>query len=334
MYQGKNKLIFRNLEITDRQIVDRAVRYADSMSCQVSFANLYCLSCKYNTKICISEGVLYIRQSRRDENLYEAYLLPMKIPEESSEGESDHPLDWFHRAIGKIREEAHSAGKLLMFFGVTEDMKELVLEEETERFHEVENRDWADYIYLSEKMISLSGSRLAAKRKAYNKFMREYAERITISEIKAENIEEVREFQKNWMENNNKTESGQSLVLENRSINIALDSFEALGLKGIVIYIDNRVAAYSYGQPVTDKIFDVIVEKGDYRYPNIYRVINRFFVVYCCKKYKYINREEDIGLTGLRQAKMRYQPEILLKKYNLYEYREQRSCSEDREGYN
>ena len=325
MNQGNSKLIFRNLEISDRQIVDRAVQFADSMSCQVSFANLYCLSCKYNTKICISDGVLYIRQGSRDENLYEAYLLPMKIPKKYCESMSAHPPDWFHRAIEKIREEAHSAGKLLMFFGVTEDMKEFVLKEEKGWFRELENRDWADYIYLSEKMISLKGSRLAAKRKAYNKFMREYGERITISKITADNIEEVREFQKIWMANNNiKTKEQQSLFFENKSINIALDFFEALGLEGIVMYIDNRVAAYSYGQPVTDKIFDVIVEKGDYRFPNIYRAINRFFVMYCCKKYKYINREEDIGLTGLRQAKMRYQPELLLKKYNLYEHRERR----------
>ena len=200
MYQGKNKLIFRNLEITDRQIVNRAVRYADSMSCQVSFANLYCLSCKYNTQICISQGVLYIRQSKRDEDLYWAYLLPMKIPEESSECQNNHSMDWLYRAIDKIRKEAHSAGKRLMFFGVTEDMKELILKEEKGWFHAQENRDWADYIYLSEKMISLSGKHLSTKRKGYNKFMRDYGERITISEIKAENIEEVRDFQKKWME--------------------------------------------------------------------------------------------------------------------------------------
>ena len=102
MNQGKSKLLFRNLEISDKEIVDRTVRYAESMSCQLSFANLYCLSGKYNTKICISDGILYIRQSRRDENLYAAYLLPMKIPEEYSESEDNDPSDWLYQA-GKQR---------------------------------------------------------------------------------------------------------------------------------------------------------------------------------------------------------------------------------------
>lgn len=323
MNQGKSKLLFRNLEISDKEIVDRTVRYAESMSCQLSFANLYCLSGKYNTKICISDGILYIRQSRRDENLYAAYLLPMKIPEEYSESEDNDPSDWLYQAIEKIRTEVHYDGKLLMFFGVTEDMSKFILEKEKGRFYRLENRDWAEYIYMSAKMISLSGRHLASKRKTFNKFMREYGERLTISKITKDNIEAVREFQKKWMTNNRmKAEEQQSLVYENESINIALDSFEALGLEGIVLYIDDSVAAYSYGQPVTDNVFDVIVEKGDYRYPNIYRAVNRFFVIYCCKKYKFINREEDIGSEGLRQAKMRYQPERLLKKYNLYEQKE------------
>ena len=323
MNQGNNMLIFRDLDISDKEIVDKAVRYMDNMSSLLSFANLYCLSHKYNTKICILDGVLYIRQSGRDEESYGAYLLPMKIPDEDSGNNINRESGWLHKAIENVKEEAYSEGKGLMFFGVTEDMKEKILREEKGRFCYMENRDWADYIYLSRQMISLGGKHLASKRKAYNKFMREYSHRVTISEIAKDKIGEIREFQKKWMENNkSKIEEQHSLIFENEAINLALDSFEQLGLKGIVMYIDNIMAAYSYGQPMTDKVFDVIVEKGDCRYPNIYRAINRLFVEYCCEKYQYINREEDIGLTGLRQAKMTYQPEILLKKYNLYENRE------------
>lgn len=70
---------------------------------------------------------------------------------------------------------------------------------------------------------------------------------------------------------------------------------------------------------MNDKIVDVIIEKVDYNFQNIYRVINQEFVKHCAANHMYINREEDIGLEGLRTVKMAYQPEILLKKYNVYE---------------
>ncbi len=315
---GNHKLVFRDIKLSDKNIVDMAVRYSNSMSCQLSFANLYCLAPKYKTKICVQDGILYIKQKQRDEGAYAAYLLPMRIPKEKEKNYQSDESFWFQKAFRTIKEQAHSEGKNLMIFGVTEDQLEPVVNEGG--FRCVENRDWADYIYLSKRMITLRGKRLAGKRNEYNGFMRQYGKNIHISKITGEKIEEIREFQKKWFENNvNKNPKKELLTYENEGIKRALDSYEDLGLKGIVMYIDGTVAAYSYGYPMTDQVFDVIVEKGDYQYPNIYRAINRQFVRHCCTGYPYINREEDIGLTGLRQVKLAYQPEIILKKYNLYE---------------
>ena len=105
------------------------------------------------------------------------------------------------------------------------------------------------------------------------------------------------------------------LECENEAIQRGLDQFEALELTGIVVWIDDALAGYAYGAPVSPECYDVMIEKGDRRFPDIYRVLNRDLVRLCCGDYAWINREEDVGAPGLRKAKLSYKPDRLLEKY-------------------
>lgn len=302
-----SEICFKDIKLEDRIVISEIVRNSNIMSNQYSFPNLFCLSHKYNTKVFIEDKMLYVKQGARDTGDYEGYLMPI--------GNGN-----IEEAVNKLISNVNSHGKKLLLFGVPGKMKEDLENIFKTKFKYTNNRDWADYIYLSEKMISLSGRKLANKRSDAKKFYNEYGDRLYIEKISKKNIEGIRDFQQKWLrENIGHNEEKRQLEMENLAIQKGLDNFCDLGLEGIVMMIDEKIVAYSYGYPMTDNIVDVIIEKADYKYNNIYRVINIEYIKNCCKNHMYVNREEDIGLEGLRMVKMAYQPEILLEKFDVYE---------------
>ena len=109
-------------------------------------------------------------------------------------------------------------------------------------------------------------------------------------------------------------EDAEDLNDERRSLTYALTHFEELGLQGGGICIDHQIIAFTFGCPINHNTFDVNVEKADINYEGAYAVINKEFASRLPEKYIYINREEDLGIPGLRKAKLSYNPAILLEK--------------------
>jgi hypothetical protein len=85
-------------------------------------------------------------------------------------------------------------------------------------------------------------------------------------------------------------------------------------LTGGAICVDGQIVAFSFGAPINGNTFGVHVEKGDIHYDGVYNIMNYEFVSHIPSQYTYINREEDLGIPGLRQAKLSYRPVILLEK--------------------
>ena len=93
-----------------------------------------------------------------------------------------------------------------------------------------------------------------------------------------------------------------------------LDYLELLGVRGGAVYVGENVVAFTLGSKISGEILDIHIEKALNDYAEAYTVINREFAR-TLTEYKYINREDDMGLEGLRKAKLSYKPAILLKKY-------------------
>lgn len=284
---------FRPVSLGDRALVEAACAGSGTLSCQYNFANLYCLREFYGTEISAPRpGVLFVRQTKREPG-QTAYLPPLGANWDLLPGvAAADGRPWFVCGVTKDQAAGLDAG----LFRMTAD------------------RDWAEYLYHPEKLNTLSGGDLAQKRKDARICRRLYGGRLMIEPMNAANSGEVARFQTQWYGARRSAEA-RHLAAENRAILCALEHFDALGLSGLVIRLDGRVAAFSYGSPLGSRIFDIIAQKADPTVRYLYRVLFQEFVKAYCLPFEYVNAEEDLGLSGLRALKMTYRPALLLEKW-------------------
>jgi len=215
-------------------------------------------------------------------------------------------------AIDRICEDARERNYPVRLYAITNDMYDLVEKACPGVFEYKKDRAWFEYIYSSEDLINLAGKKFQPKRNHINKFKREYEwEYIPITE---EIIPECIDLYKRWCIENGGCRGEQDYFDEFRAMQTAFENFAELGLIGGALRIDGEILAYSYGQPLGADTFGVHAEKSLYEIDGGFTMINREFAEHNCLQYKYINREEDLGLEPLRKAKLSYHPVILLEK--------------------
>lgn len=297
---------FQPIDLPLSPLVRRYMTRYGEDSCQHSFAGMFCLKEKYADQVCEQDGRLFVCRKKRCTDGWRTYLAPMG---EGSMG----------GAVGLLRTDARLHQARICFETVTETAKNAIMNACPGQFEAEERRDYAEYLYTVDKLANLPGSALASRRHDVRTFWRRYTERVSILNMSAESLDEVRIFQASWMHANLCPETDQQLTLENKAIAACLDNFDALEMSGIMVYVDGVLCGYACGSGLSDGAYDVMYEKGDRSIPDIYPILNMELVRRCCDHFRYINREEDLGVEGLRKAKLSYRPDILLKKYILTE---------------
>lgn len=173
-----------------------------------------------------------------------------------------------------------------------------------------ESRDDFEYIYSREKLAALSGKKFHSKRNHISAFTKAHSWQY--EPIDDHNAEEVLAVSKIWADTHYDG-SNPSILVEQESLALLLQHRALLGIRGGLIRVEGKVVAFTLGSPISESTFDVHMEKALNEYSTAYTVINQAFAkdLDCV----YLNREDDMGLEGLRKAKLSYQPDILLKKY-------------------
>ena len=170
-----------------------------------------------------------------------------------------------------------------------------------------EDRDNFDYLYLKEELAELPGKRFHKKRNHVNAFLKTYDYRE--ERLSPELIGDALDVLEQW-------QSTRDDRADYTAAREALDRFEELELKGHLIYVDNRPAAYAVGEPLMKgRSFVVHFEKALDEYRGLYQFVNKAFAQVLPTHYTWINREQDLGDQGLRQSKMTYRPVGFVKKY-------------------
>lgn len=288
---------FKPITISDKEVITSYTYPSDYRNCDFSFANMCSWRFLYNSEYAIYEGFMLIRFWIEDDRA--VYMSPV--------GKGD-----LKAAVSQLEKDSLEHGHLLCMLGVTPDAKaelEAVLPGD---FRYIPERDYSDYIYLKEDLKELKGKKYSAKRNHVNRFKKEYD--YVYKPITSDIINECLELEGQWFRANEEADEDDDLSNERRSLSFALHNFEELGLIGGSIWVDGQLVAFSFGSPINHNTFGVHVEKADVDYDGSFAVINQEFASHLPDKFVYVNREEDLGLPGLRKSKLSYYPYELLEK--------------------
>ncbi len=167
----------------------------------------------------------------------------------------------------------------------------------------------ADYVYESESLISLKGKKLHQKRNHFNAFVQNYD--FTYERLTSRNREECVALFENWLHviKENEAEYSKDATL------CLLNHMDDLGVTFGGIRIDGRLVAFSAGEAITDDMAVIHMEYGDTDIRGVFNAMNQQFVLHEWSEYRFINREEDMGIPGLRRAKEAYRPVSMVEKY-------------------
>ena len=171
------------------------------------------------------------------------------------------------------------------------------------------------YLYTQEALSTLAGNKLHKKKNHVNGYMKTYGEDYRV--LTGETMPQVLALQEDWCKWR-ECEKSASLLAESDVVCSVLRNWDVLpGLIGGALYAGDEMAAFAVGEPLDDQTIVVHFEKGRPEYRGVYQAINFCFAKYSAKNFVFINREQDAGEEGLRQAKESYSPSGYLKKNTI-----------------
>jgi uncharacterized protein len=175
-------------------------------------------------------------------------------------------------------------------------------------------RDHFDYVYLREDLSQLAGNRYRTKRNRINKVSRSYA--FEYSPLEEKHLSACLDLQSKWCETR-RCDEDLSLLGEWEAIKEITSNFNALGLKGGVVTIEGKVEAFTVGELLNSHTAVIHIEKANPDLGELYTVVNQQFAEKGWQGARYINREQDLGIPGLREAKTSYHPDHMVEKYRV-----------------
>ena len=199
-------------------------------------------------------------------------------------------------------------------FGVIDLETKKWLEKTYQKLVFEEHQKYFDYVYLSSDLADLSGSNYSKIRNRLNKFSRDYS--YSTEKISSENMEDVRKFLDRWCLWKD-CESDPLLENERKAIMYSMSHFFDLGLSGLVIRLDDNIEALAVYEEMSPDTAIIHYEKASPDYDGIYKAINQETAKKLQNEYKFINRESDMGLPGLRKAKMSYRPNHMVEVFHV-----------------
>ena len=288
---------FKKTELEDREIITSYFGKAPSRSCERTFANVYLWSRHYPVTWAIIEDALVFK-SQDETHLSWAYPA----------GEADA----VKRALSVMKAYSEEQGYEFSMYSVTPEMFAQLETFFPGKFQIEYDRDEADYVYEREKLETLSGKKLHGKRNHITKF-KSVHEDWDYETLTEDNVEECFQMALKWR-NLNGCEDDEE---KNAEMCVSLNSlrlFRELNLVGGVLRVEGEIVAFTMGEKLCEDTFVVHIEKAYADVDGAYPMINQQFVQHECMDYQYVNREEDTGADGLRQAKMSYRPAFLEEK--------------------
>ena len=302
---------FHPPRLEEKPWVDELLRRADYRGCDYNFTNLFVWSRAYHQEIARVDDFLVTHVCGR---MGCSFMFPAGGGDLAS-------------VIRKLEEEAAGRGEPLRLVCLTPRQMAELEEFFPGQFTFTADRDGYDYLYEIDRLADLGGKRLHAKRNHINRFM-ENNPSWTYEEITPESLGECLAMDKEWYRRSLAREGEaeeRDLGDEGVALRQAMEHYQALGLEGGLIRVYGEVVAFTMGDLLNSDTYDVHFEKAYGELQGAYAMINREFARWVRGRHpnvRYLNREDDMGVEGLRKAKESYYPDPMVEKHTAMWKRE------------
>lgn len=290
----------KKVEIADREWIHPLLITQKNLGCHYNFTNIFAWAEVYCYEVGLNDQMLIVHGQSLDQEPY--FFFPV------GEGKVENTLNW-------METEAHRRGEPLVMAGLNHHHKAILEEWRPGAFVIEESRHSFDYVYLTEKMVTLAGKKLQAKRNHMNRFKSNYEWSFEL--LGDDNMQECIDMNKEWCRRHDCADD-QHLQDEACAVMRCFQNYHALKLEGGLLKANGKAVAFTIGDRLNAQTYDIHIEKAFSEYQGAYQMINQCFAQYIQSRHPevmYLNREEDMGFEGLRQAKMSYQPVHLEEKF-------------------
>lgn len=289
---------FKKLEIEDLMLWKKLNQNSNCMDSENAFGTHFLWSKFLCSEIYFYENVAFIRLNQP--NL--AYKMPFGVTERGE----------MLRCIKLLIENAKSQSKPFKLTDLNKAQVEILKSIMPNKFSFTSEREKFEYIYQTKDLAELSGKKYHSKRNHISKFNKLY--KWHYEELTENNLPECAIFLENWFtsHNNDKLSYNEH---EYVAIKKTINHYSKLNFFGGLLKIDNKIIACTIAEKINHRTITVHFEKANPEFEGVYAVINNEFCKEMAKDFKFINREEDLGIEGLRKAKLSYHPCALLERF-------------------
>lgn len=288
---------FKPLSLEDRDQITACLRRSPPVTSELTFTNLFMWRYHYNFQWCLADDTLLII------------------------GQIDKAPPFGLPPVGP-GDLSSAIEQLLSFLANQSDIPEIHRVPEVLAQHYsaalslevLEDRANSDYVYRAESLISLSGRKYHRKRNHTKQFRKRYDYRY--QPLKDDWIEACLELEEQWCRLRSCVDN-PALLNEEQAIREALLHYNHLECQGAALVVDEKVVAFSLGEPLNPDTALIHLEKANPEFSGSYAVINQEFCQNAWSDFTYINREQDLGESGLRKSKLSYYPDHLSNKVIL-----------------
>ncbi|TCL38285.1 hypothetical protein EV210_104269 [Anaerospora hongkongensis] len=300
LLKGVFLINFRDIELGDKPVFDRYFRQHRYDISECTFTNLYIWRKGYNIKWAHEDDILFIKAGS-DETPF--MLQPFGADESHLPGALDKMAEWFAQQ-----------NKPFLLKGISAEMMEMLQKVRPGVYEFLEDRNNFDYVYLQQDLSELAGRKFSSKKNHINYFTTHYADYRYLP-MTEELIPACLASAQEWYDKRPDDHTG--LEHEKFALSEALGNFTQLGFQGGIIEVYGKIEAFTCGEALNEDTAVIHIEKGNTDIRGLYQMINREFCRHAWSQMTYINREEDMGIEGLRRAKKSYNPIKLMAKYEV-----------------
>lgn len=291
------KIDFSRADLSMRDKYNEMLWADGERGCEFSFSNVFCWG-RQGIAFIDGNAVVFSQFDRKT-------VYPFPVGSKNKKA-----------AIDAIIEDSRARGIPCRITGITEEYATLLEELYPAKFLFHGDEDSFDYVYAIDDLAELAGKKYHSKKNHVNRFKEAYD--YTVERITKENAEEALALANAWFAERLADNPNADILMEKSAITKAIKNLDALSLDGIIIKVDGEGAALTLGNIFYSDTFDVQFEKALSKYERGYAIVNYEFARYLRDKYpnlKYLNREEDMGIEGLRRAKQSYRPVKMIRKW-------------------